>query len=114
MSRLSRISWLAAMIAIAACGSPRSLDVAGDAAGDGADGDSGDAAAPADLASMCGAVPATLADWERCYAKRWCEMLVHCSELNLYRDADECIAQENTVEGGKLAFDAFERARAIT
>jgi hypothetical protein len=111
----ARTSWLGAAIVIAACGSaPSPQDLIVDASGDGPIDGMPDAAEPADLASMCGSVPVTLADWEQCYAKRWCEVLVHCSEMNLYRDAAECIAKENAVEGGKLASDAFERARAVT
>ena len=109
----SRI-WL--VLAIAACDSPRALfapvdgGVDGDAAGDGG---SIDAPEATDLVSMCGAEPVTLADWEACYAKRSCEALVNCQNLNLYRDAAECIAQQDAVLGGKLGFEVFERARAI-
>lgn len=66
-----------------------------------------------DLETICGAVPVTLADWEACYVKRYCETHAYCGEHNLYADAQECIAQLDAVNGGRLAFEAFERERAI-
>jgi len=110
--------------ALVACDSPTArlgslgdAGVTGDAdAGDGGvvdDGGTTDADDPTDLVSMCGSMPVTLGDWERCYQKRWCEIVVNCSELNLYRDVDQCIALENGVEGGSRSFEVFERARAI-
>jgi hypothetical protein len=126
---------------LAGCGSPPAGFAAGDGPpGDGPPGDDGtdglsdggvvadapadalvdapadapaDPGEPTDLVSMCGAVPVTLEDWERCFQRRWCEIVVNCSELNLYRDVEQCIAEESAVEGGQRSFDAFERARAV-
>lgn len=71
-------------------------------------------APPESLAAMCGgAEPQTLAEWDACFVKRQCEVIVNCSELNLYADVSECIALLDAVNGGRLGFEAFERERSI-
>src|SRR5688500_18061773 len=50
---------------------------------------------PQDIVALCGAVPATLADWEACYLRRYCAALVNCSEQNLYTDVQECVAMQD-------------------
>jgi hypothetical protein len=109
--------WLGVVVAVAVgCGGSNDVTPAGDA-GPGNDGDV-DAPVdgppePTDLASMCGAVPTTVADWERCYRKRECEMRVHCDERNQFTDVQECIDKIDAVERGRLSFEEFERERAI-
>lgn len=68
---------------------------------------------PSTLAQICGAEPVTLDDWENCYLKRWCEWVVNCRTMNKYRDVQECIAQSNAFEGGRLAAERLERSRAV-
>jgi len=106
-------------MAAVACSSPQPLLPTGiDAGSDGSgEGDAGvdamaDAGEPGDLAAMCGSVPTTTADWERCRVKRWCETYVHCTERNLYTSAQECIALSSTLLDGAVAFDVFESVRA--
>jgi len=96
------------------------IDAASDGAGDphtdAGVTDSGvtpDAPDSGDLVGMCGAVPTTTDEWERCRVKRLCENDVHCSEENLYTSVQECIDLRNAVSGGEIAFDTFERARAV-
>jgi len=72
-----------------------------------------DAFAPGDLVTMCGSVPTTTEDWERCRLKRFCETLVPCSEGNLYASAQECIDLINALSWDEIAFDAFESARSV-
>jgi hypothetical protein len=115
---------LAVIAAAVACGSPHPLVATPGDAGDDASDDPGhhpdagvdatpDAGEPGDLATMCGSVPTTLQDWERCRVKRLCETLVHCSERNLYTDAQECIALRDTLLDGEVASDVFESTRAV-
>jgi hypothetical protein len=73
----------------------------------------GPPAEPGDLAAMCGSVPSTTEDWERCRVKRYCETLVHCSEQNLYTDARECIDLLDAVSDGAIAFDTSAKVRAV-
>jgi hypothetical protein len=70
-------------------------------------------APPLALAELCGAVPVTLDDWERCYEKRWCEWQVGCLPLNSYHDVQECIDESYQLEGGRLAAELRERLRAV-
>lgn len=83
-------------------------------AGDGGDAGSGDdGGGPPDLIAMCGAEPSTLEDWESCYQKRFCELVVNCGSMNLFSSVEECIALNDTVSGGRLSHEARERSRAI-
>lgn len=128
-------SWCLAVLvtAVAACSSQTQspltgdddggIDAGGDAPGDGSgppvdagvmpDARPPDAPPPTELAAICGAVPTTTEDWELCRVKRYCETLVHCSEKNLYTDAQECTRLINGVSGGQIAFDTFEKVRAV-
>jgi len=81
--------------------------------GDDADASVPDAPEVVDLAAMCGAMPETVEEWERCYLKRYCETIVHCVEDNLYSNAQECIDLVDAVSGGMLSFEAHERERSI-
>src|SRR6185503_11180890 len=65
------------------------------------------------LASMCGAVPTTVDEWEACYTKRYCETLVYCGEQNLFTDVQECIDHLDATQSGKLSFERFEKKRAV-
>jgi hypothetical protein len=65
------------------------------------------------LVEICGAMPVTLDDWEDCYQHRACEWQVNCVTLNTYRDVAECIALGDDVEGGRLAAERRDRARAV-
>lgn len=66
-----------------------------------------------DLVALCGAVPATLDDWETCYLERFCEWEVNCSPQNGYRSVDECVELSYAVSGGRLAAERRERQRAF-
>lgn len=72
-----------------------------------------DATGPADLVAMCGAMPTTPEDWERCYLKRNCERVLNCESMNLFSSVPECVELLDAVSGGQLAFEARERSRAI-
>ncbi len=114
--------------AAVACSSPHApllgdddggTDAGPDASGDGGHPDAGvdampDAPEPGDLEVMCGSVPTTAEDWERCRAKRFCESHVHCSEKNRYANVQECIDRIDTVWDGQYSFDVFESVRAVT
>jgi hypothetical protein len=110
---------LTALVLVAACaGPPGHLD--GDGAGpDGIDAGAPDDAGAADdappetLEEMCGAEPEALADWEACHLRRTCEARAYCGEFNLFLDAQECIDRVDATEGGRLTYEAFERARSI-
>ena len=86
---------------------------AGAGVGDGPDAGVDAPDDPPDLATLCGAEPTTLAEWEACYLERQCEVRVRCSERNLFSDLSECLDLADAASGGQLSFDAFERERAI-
>ncbi|HEU4726536.1 MAG TPA: hypothetical protein VFT22_01550 [Kofleriaceae bacterium] len=73
----------------------------------------GDAGVPPELAEICGAVPVTFDDWERCYQKRRCEFTVGCVPENSYRSVQECLDAGDAVEGGRLSAELRERRRAV-
>src|SRR5687767_9743851 len=101
------------VLACVACGDNRGVPVDVDATPSPLDAGVPDAEAPPTLEEMCGAIPVTVDDWERCYRKRYCEAMVNCSEQNRYLDAEECIERSDAVSGGALAHDLFERQRAV-
>lgn len=68
---------------------------------------------PPELAAVCGAVPVTLADWERCFLHRSCEVQARCGGPAHFSSAEECIALSDAVSGGQQSFAAGERARAL-
>lgn len=112
---LRRALWFGIVVAavVSACGD--NARIAGDAGipdGGMPDGGSPDAP-PEDLATMCGGIPTTLQEWERCYLKRLCETAVHCSRLNQYTDVQECIGLFDAANGGELTFEERERRRAV-
>jgi hypothetical protein len=74
-----------------------------------------DAAVPDDAAliAMCGALPRSLAEWERCYIKRRCEWAVNCQFAGKYATVDECLSWPNLVEGGDVFADQRSRAYAV-
>jgi hypothetical protein len=102
---------LIAMVVLAACGDARV------AAPDGPVADAGiDAmvdARPPSLDELCGATPTTLAEWEDCYARRVCEWRANCPTSSPYRDADDCVAFADGLEGGALSAARRERTRAV-
>lgn len=87
--------------------------------GDGSGGDDGGPPpppppAPGELAELCGGVaPVSVAEWERCRQKRYCQSHVHCSEQNLYASVEECELLLDDVSGGQLGFDTGESARSV-
>ena len=66
------------------------------------------------LARLCGAMPATLEDWERCYQKRQCELWVGCAAMNEFLTVEECLELRDGLLGGKLAAERRERERAVS
>jgi hypothetical protein len=91
---------------------------------DAAPAESGVAGAPSDggvldggidelLVKACGRVPVTFDEWEQCYTRRECDWEVNCVTLNTYEDVQDCIANGNDVEGGRLAAELRERRRAV-
>jgi hypothetical protein len=74
-----------------------------------------DAAVPDDpqLIAMCGAVPRSLDEWERCYQKRRCEWAVNCQFAGRYATVEECLAYPSLVEGGDVVADQRSRAHAV-
>lgn len=66
-----------------------------------------------DLIQLCGAVPLSLEDWERCYKNRRCEILVGCVSQSEYRDVQQCLDRSDDVAGGRLEAERHERARAV-
>ncbi|MEO7734246.1 MAG: hypothetical protein ABIY55_25030 [Kofleriaceae bacterium] len=67
-----------------------------------------------DLAMLCGGrAPETLEDWETCYRQRECEREVACITLNTYRDAADCVASWDDIDGGQRAADRLVRQRAV-
>jgi len=81
-----------------------------------ADAGAPDASAPDSLlpalAEICGAVPVTLDDWERCYQKRKCEWQTQCL-ANFYRDTQDCIDHGAAVDPRTFVIQPGERRRAI-
>jgi hypothetical protein len=71
-----------------------------------------DAEVPIDLAALCGAVPVTPDDWERCYQLRVCGWYVRCP-INNYRDLDECLEQADAYSEGRIDWEIRQRQRAI-
>lgn len=69
---------------------------------------------PPELIKLCDAEPVTLDDWESCYHKRWCEWVVGCRPMNKYSSVQECLAQSDAVEGGRLAAERREHKRAVS
>jgi hypothetical protein len=65
------------------------------------------------LSELCGAVPSTLDDWERCYQRRWCEWYVACAPQGPYRGIPECLDDSPRLDGGRLAAELRERQRAV-
>lgn len=65
------------------------------------------------LVEICGSMPVTFDDWERCYRKRQCELEVNCRPLNTYRDEQECLELGDAFEGGRLSAELRERTRAV-
>jgi hypothetical protein len=65
------------------------------------------------LGELCGAVPTTPDAWEDCYLRRWCAWYVGCVPLNPYRDAAECVARADEVEGGRLTAERRARELAV-
>jgi hypothetical protein len=121
---MSRGAWLIALVATACSAPGRGAFVAptdggsddqGDATGAGPPTPPDDASVdPTDLAQICGGTaPVTLDDWETCYRNRKCEWEVGCVSLSSFRDVADCIAEDDAVEGGRLAAERRERARAI-
>ncbi|HET7502513.1 MAG TPA: Dickkopf N-terminal cysteine-rich domain-containing protein [Kofleriaceae bacterium] len=98
-------------------GNPGPVDARPDAGRPGGDagdaGDPGDAGVPPELAEICGAVPVTPGDWERCYQHRRCEFTVGCIPENPYRSVQECLDAGDAVELGRLAAELRERERAV-
>jgi hypothetical protein len=72
-----------------------------------------DAGVPSELADICGAVPVSFDDWERCYRKRHCEFTVGCVPQNPFHDLQECLDSDDAVEGGRLSAELRERRRAV-
>jgi hypothetical protein len=119
-------AWIIAIVIAAGCGAPGASGLAGhDGGADDAPVDpaidagtdtgttiDGGAGNP-DLVAVCGAMPVTLDDWERCYQKRACDWQVNCVPTNAYRNVQECIDQGDAVEGGRLAAERRERKRAV-
>jgi hypothetical protein len=68
---------------------------------------------PPELGAICGAIPKTLADWERCLVKRKCEVQAHCGGAAYFSSVQECVELSDGVSGGQLSFDAAERARSL-
>jgi hypothetical protein len=120
------------VIVLAACAAPSGGSLAGPIDGGPETGDAGatDAgdggmapidARPVDggmestnLAQICGGTaPVTLDQWEDCYARRKCEWRVGCVSLTPFRDVQDCVALADSVEGGRLAAERRDRARAV-
>lgn len=67
-----------------------------------------------DVAALCGTVPVSLEDWERCYQQRWCGATVGCEPQNRYRSTRECLERSDDVQGGRLDAAQRERAQAVS
>lgn len=81
---------------------------------DAADASMIDAPPQGSLAQMCGSAPATPAQWEQCYVKRWCEATINCSITTLYASVQECIDSSEWATGGQRDFDIAENLRAVS
>lgn len=68
---------------------------------------------PPELSTVCGTAPVTLADWERCFLRRSCEVQVHCGSSAHFSDVDECMTLSDAVSAGQQSFATAERARAL-
>ena len=123
--------WIAAALAVGCSADPSRVRADGgvdDALGDAGveDGalDDGDVdpdslidapidAPPGTLAAMCGTTPSTALEWEQCRTKRYCETMVHCTELNSYASPQDCITNYDSLSNGIPNFEIAERVRAV-
>lgn len=64
----------------------------------------------AELATLCGAVPVTFDDWERCWHRRWCQWSVGCPQ-NHFADVQDCV--DNSDWTGEVTKARRQRRRAV-